>query len=122
MTLERVQACFPKCANLLDPDRRVAQRLEIEITDVVATLNFAPDETGAFQNYQVLRYSVQGDREVLCDIGDPRGIVSKVLQDSPARRIGYRSKHVVERRCGMMNHMVEHTAFLGACQNQSPMN
>ena len=109
MALQRIQPGFPDGAHLLDPRRRLAQRLRIQPVDVIPPTNFPPDEASAPEHNQVLGDGVQGNRKPFGDVRDTRRGVPQVLQDGPTGWIGDRAEHLVKVFWRTINHVVEDT-------------
>lgn len=100
---ESVEALLPECAVMGDPVGCGRERLRIETAVVDPPLAPALQETGLFENLEVLRDRGQRHVERLRQIGDACLSESQPREDSAAGRVRERGERPVER-AGIVNH------------------
>ena len=93
----------------LEPGSCVPERSRLESAKVLSPLDFTADKPGTLQHHDVLRDSVEGYGEGLCNFGDGCGMFCQGPQDGASRRVSDCIENTVKRFLGIFNHMVEYT-------------
>ena len=81
-----------------------------------AAANFAPDEAGIFQDFDMLGSRRERHRERLRKPPDGHLAIGKLAQHDPARRVSESVKDGVQARRLKFNHVVEYERTLADCQ------
>jgi hypothetical protein len=95
--VQTIKTFFPKFPILLDPLLRFFHRLGLQFQRMHAPATAAADQSGIFQNAQMLRDRRQRHGIRPRQIGDATVAVREMFQDAPSRRIGQRGKRAVQQ-------------------------
>src|SRR5829696_439087 len=88
ISVEPIEALFPKPAVVLDPVRRVFQRARLQPRRAPLRFAAARNQAGALQYLQVLRHGGSADVERLCQFGDGSFAQGEPCEDGAPRRVG----------------------------------
>ena len=98
--------CFPEGPILGNPRRRVLHRFRGQPAAVYAAVDFALQETGSFENPEMLGNRRQRHFERFGQLRNHGFAPRQPGQDGAARGIGERSERGIEHSAGIVNHMV----------------
>jgi hypothetical protein len=99
---------LPEAAVVLDPPRRLLHRRALEATTPLAPALGECDETGAFENPQVLVDPGQRHLERARELGHGGLGLRQPREDGSARRVGQGGEHDVQGAQFLINHLVKY--------------
>ena len=106
----------PEFAVILQPLLCVAQRTRLDPTVVLASFDFTPQQSCAFQHHHMLGDCVEGNREGFGDFIDRSWMARQCPQNGASCRVGQRGKYPIQfLGSHIFNHAVEYyTASLSS--------
>jgi hypothetical protein len=106
---QSIQPLLPKALVVLEPPCRLAQSFSLQRTVMRASLDFATDQPGLLQDFQVFGDTIEREIELVSHLQNTEAFVCQVREHFPAYRVGKRMKSFVQWTASIFNHQVEYT-------------
>src|SRR6185295_18689594 len=108
--VQRVEACLPKPAVSLDPNRLFLQPAEAKLAGPYAPDLLGGDEPRLFQDADVLLDAGQGHVKPAGKLGDRGVATSELLQHAAPGGVRQRGERSIQTDPAILNHMVQYLA------------
>jgi hypothetical protein len=106
MFCQGIELVFPEGAVPLNPGGGILHGLGSQAAAVEAAVDFAAEQAGGLQHAEVLGDSRERDVEGRGELGDGGSALGEARENGAARGIGESAEGGVERRAGIVNHVV----------------